>query len=75
MLASGGFGFLGTNLVEALMERHGSDLAVHVVDNLSTNPVPYDRFLDEIGHPRSLTYDIMGIHEFCRTTSTPTPLW
>jgi len=68
VLISGGFGFLGTTLIEVLMERFGSDVSIHVVDNLSTNPVPHEDFLDEIGHPKSLTYDIMDIHTFCATT-------
>ena len=69
VLVSGGFGFLGTNIVEVLLEKFGADVSIHVVDNLSTNPIPHEVFLEEIGHPASLTYDIMDIHEFCRTTS------
>ena len=68
-LISGGFGFLGTHLIEHLLEQHGPDVEIHVVDNLSTNPIPHERFLDEIGHPAAVTFTIGEIADFCATTS------
>lgn len=58
-LVTGGFGFIGSHLVEALL---AAGHEVHVVDDLSSNPVPLDVLLEEIGHER-LTYDIQPLHE------------
>ena len=50
---------MGTHLVERLIEEPDSQL--HVVDNLSTSPVRLEYFLDTIGRPRRLTYDICSV--------------
>ena len=68
VLVSGGFGFLGTSVIEALIENYGSDISIHVVDNLSSNPIPHEVFLDEIERPDNFTFDVVDIHEFCETT-------
>jgi nucleoside-diphosphate-sugar epimerase len=62
ILVTGGFGFIGTSLVERLVQDGGA--RIHVVDNLSTSPVDLDYFLDEIGHPSNLTFDITSVSEF-----------
>ncbi len=59
-LVTGGFGFIGSHLVEALLAARHS---VQVVDDLSSNPVPLVPLLEEIGHER-LTYRIEPIHRF-----------
>ncbi len=59
ILVTGGFGFIGGHLIERLLDE--PDTQVHVVDNLSSNPIPYERLLDELGHPGNLTYDISSI--------------
>lgn len=57
-LVTGGFGFIGSHLVESLLaDGHH----VHVVDNLSTSPIDVDEFLDLIGRPPALTYDIESV--------------
>jgi UDP-glucose 4-epimerase len=65
ILVTGGFGFIGGHLIELLLKD--KDAQVHVVDNLSSNPIPLDILLDELGHPAGLTYDICSVEEFCRT--------
>lgn len=62
ILVTGGFGFIGTTLVEALVKDRGC--RVHVIDNLSTAPVDVDYFLDEIGRPPNLTYEITSVSAF-----------
>lgn len=64
ILVTGGFGFLGGYLIELLVKDR--DNAIHVVDNLSTNPIPLDDLLKEIGTWRNLTYDICPVEEYCR---------
>lgn len=59
-LVTGGFGFIGGHLIERLVQMG----QVHVVDNLSTNPIPYDVLLDELGRPANLTYDLVDIADW-----------
>ena len=61
VLVTGGFGFLGGHVVEALMR---GDVSVHVVDDLSSNPVPVDTLLDDLGHPAGLTWDVTTVAEY-----------
>jgi UDP-glucose 4-epimerase len=63
ILVTGGFGFIGSHLLELLIEDR--DNQVHVVDNLSSSPLPLDFLLDELGHPENLTYDIQSLEEYC----------
>lgn len=46
VLVTGGFGFIGSHLVEQLLEKN---VQVHVVDNLSNNPVDLRDLLVELG--------------------------
>jgi nucleoside-diphosphate-sugar epimerase len=65
VLVTGGFGFLGSHLVEALLKTPHT--FVHVVDNLSTNPLPLDRLLFELGSPGNLTYSIADVADYCQS--------
>lgn len=62
-MVTGGFGFIGGYLIDLLTEN---DLSchVHVVDNLSTNPIDHTMLLDEIGNRPNLTFEICSIEEF-----------
>lgn len=62
ILVTGGFGFIGGHLIERLIDDQNNH--VHVVDDLSSNPIPYERLLDELGHPENLTYSIASIAQF-----------
>ena len=70
ILVTGGFGFLGTHLVEELL-RADPDVHVHVVDNLCTSPLGAEEFLEEIGSPPRLTYTIASVEEFLKDPGTP----
>ncbi len=59
ILVTGGFGFLGTHLVEELIAQN--DTHVHILDDLSTSPIEVESFLAEIGYPKNLTYTIKSI--------------
>lgn len=63
VLITGGFGFVGSHLVEALHAQ--SDAAIHVVDNLSTSPLPLPFLLDSLGAMPRLSFDIRHLQEFC----------
>ncbi len=69
ILITGGFGFLGTSLTEELIKPVQNH--VHVVDNMSTSPVILDDYLQVIGHPENLTYNICTIEEYFKKTSIP----
>jgi UDP-glucose 4-epimerase len=67
ILVTGGFGFLGSHLVEALVADDRNQ--VHVVDRLSSNPVPLDELLDELGRPPNLSFTIEDVRNFAVETS------
>jgi UDP-glucose 4-epimerase len=63
VLVTGGFGFIGSHLVERLVDDGDR---VHVVDNLSSNPLP----IEELVHgPRwgGVTYDLQDVETFARS--------
>lgn len=64
ILVTGGFGFIGSHLTQLLLADPSA--RVLVVDNLSTSPLPLDRLLDELGHPKGLEYRICDIDDFCQ---------
>lgn len=59
LLVTGGFGFIGSHLVEVLLREPTN--VVHVVDDLSSSPLPLDDILDELGHPGRFSYDISTV--------------
>jgi UDP-glucose 4-epimerase len=65
ILVTGGFGFLGSHLVELLLAEQQNH--VHVLDNLSTSPLPLGNLLNELGHPKNLTYSITDVEAFCKS--------
>jgi UDP-glucose 4-epimerase len=72
ILVLGGFGFLGSHLVEILLAE--PDQRVHVVDNLSTSPLPLDALLAEIGPAPCLTWSIEDVETFYeRQKASPEP--
>ncbi len=68
ILVTGGFGFIGSHLVERLCA--GGRDRVHVVDDLSSSPLPLDVLLAELGPPANLSYDIEPVAEFSRRDLT-----
>ena len=66
ILITGGFGFLGGYLIEQLLLDPNN--GVHVIDNLSTSPLPHARFLEEIGNPDRLTYDLATVQDYCKNS-------
>lgn len=68
ILVTGGFGFLGSHLVERLLQE--PDVAVHVVDDLSTSPINLSAYLKELGESGNLTYTIATVNTFCAHHAT-----
>lgn len=60
-LVTGGFGFIGGHLIQRLLE---AEHTVHVVDNLSTSPVPLTVLMSDLKNPPNLTYDIDDLHNW-----------
>ncbi|HEX2252204.1 MAG TPA: NAD-dependent epimerase/dehydratase family protein [Thermoanaerobaculia bacterium] len=67
ILVLGGFGFLGSHLVEHLLAEPGNQ--VHVIDNLSSSPLPLPDLLAEIGdaerHGGRLTWSVESVDAYC----------
>ena len=63
ILVTGGFGFIGSHLVEKLILDPNN--RVHVVDNLSTSSIELQSYLDFLGRPGNLTYSICTVEQFC----------
>src|SRR6266571_6838644 len=69
ILVTGGFGFIGSHLVELLLKE--PDAVVHVVDNLTTSPIDPQVYLEQIRYPDRLTYDICTVREFFARRDLP----
>lgn len=61
ILVTGGFGFIGTTLIELLLNEEGN---VHVVDDLSTSPIILDYFLDNLKNKDRLSYSLCTIKDY-----------
>src|SRR5262249_15258959 len=69
VLITGGFGFIGSSLVEALLTE--PDVHVHVVDNLSTSPIDVNAYVKWLGHSDRLTYDICTVKQYFSQKALP----
>jgi nucleoside-diphosphate-sugar epimerase len=69
VLVTGGFGFIGSHLVERLLLT--SDSRVHVVDDLSTSPIDVDGFVRDAPDKARLSYDLCSVEEFCARSTRP----
>lgn len=63
ILVTGGFGFIGGHLIDWLTRNYKTD-KIHVVDNLSSNPIPYENLLEDLGPRPNLSYSLCSIEEF-----------
>lgn len=59
ILVTGGFGFIGSHLVERLLAE--PDTHVHVVDNLASSPIDVDTFARDLPGRERLTYDLCAL--------------
>lgn len=62
ILVTGGFGFIGSTLVETLAKDRGNK--IHVVDDMSTSPIDIADFLETNKNPENLSFDTMTVNEF-----------
>jgi UDP-glucose 4-epimerase len=70
VLLTGGFGFVGSHLIELLLREPETHL--HVVDNLVTSPIDPEAYLNRLGRPARVTFDLCSVEEYCaRSTSRP----
>jgi len=69
ILVTGGFGFIGSHLVEELLQD--GDSLVNVVDNLSTSPINIDKYIAQVPHRMHLTWDICSVKEYFQRSNLP----
>ena len=62
ILVTGGFGFIGTTLIQLLIKDKNN--SVHVVDNMSTSPIILDHFLDSLPDQNNLSYEIISVKDY-----------
>jgi UDP-glucose 4-epimerase len=63
ILVSGGFGFIGSHLVERLLAD--PQVRVHVVDDLSTSPIDVEAFLAGVPDRARLSHDLCRLEAYC----------
>ena len=69
ILVTGGFGFIGSHLVERLLDE--PDTRVHVVDNMSTSPIDVDTLVAGLPDSGRLGFDVSTVEEFCAQRGGP----
>src|SRR5262245_12862952 len=69
ILITGGFGFIGSHLVEALLTE--PDVRVHVVDSLITSPIDINAYLKRLDYPDRLTWDICSVKQYFSCKALP----
>jgi UDP-glucose 4-epimerase len=69
ILVTGGFGFIGSHLVEWLLAE--PETRVHVVDNMSTNPIDVDTFVAGLPDSGRFGFDVSTVEEFCAQGGGP----
>ena len=69
VLVTGGFGFIGSHLVEMLSKNQ--DVSVHVVDNMETSPIHLPAYLEQLGHSDRVSYDLCTVREFFSRKDLP----
>lgn len=67
-LVTGGFGFIGSHLVEELAVRE-PDTHIHVVDNLSTSTIDHKQFMRELDTD-NVTFDIADMSDYLWESDT-----
>lgn len=70
VLVTGGFGFIGGHLVASLLSDPST--SVHVVDDLSSSPVPLSYYLATLDDRHNLTYDLCTIADYLARPDIPT---
>ena len=66
MLITGGFGFIGSHLIEELLKDKNNQ--IYIVDNLSSNSLPYDYLLNEIDKDNRITFlSNLKVNKFCES--------
>ena len=68
VLVSGGFGFLGSHLLELLLQDE--EWHITVVDNLTTNPLPLEFLLNALEAGGRIESEIMSVQDYIHGTTS-----
>jgi UDP-glucose 4-epimerase len=69
VLVTGGFGFIGSHLVELLLQE--PEVRVHVVDNLISSPIDPKEYLEGLRSSERLTYDTCSVKDYFSRDDLP----
>lgn len=69
VLVTGGFGFIGSHLVEMLLKD--PNVRVHAVDNLATSPIDPDAYVSQMRNRERFTYDICSVKDYFSRPDLP----
>lgn len=62
IIVTGGFGFIGTTLVELLAADANNH--VHIVDDMSSSSIVIEDFMKQMGNPSNVSYDVTTVEAF-----------
>ncbi len=62
IIVTGGFGFIGTTLVELLAADANNQ--VHIVDDMSSSSIVIEDFMKQMGNPSNVSYDVTTVEAF-----------